>query len=54
MFYEFLEIGRKRVDSWEYEEDVPFDVSCEKMFGGNMCGEDDPADYAGDDERVDI
>lgn len=54
MVYEFFEIGRKWVGSWEYEEYVPLYISGEEMFGGKVRGEDDPSDYAGGDERFEV
>lgn len=54
VLYEFLEVGRKAVHRWEDEKDVPLYVPREKMFNGEVGGENDPADYAGYDEGFDI
>ena len=50
MRYLFLEGYGERCGGGQDEQDVPVDIPCQKLGGGEGAGGDDPADYAGYDE----
>lgn len=45
--------GREGRGGGQDEEDVPVDVPCEELWGGEGGWEDDPADYSRDNEGID-